>query len=918
MEQSQRYSHLSELSGQLQKVTKTLGHYTNLGNQLCDALQEIITSLNEIEFVCTNSTFEKLMSSMGDIQNSLRNHFQKITNSSEKAMRQFVKTEIPDLTELKKNHEKLLEKYFTAQEKYLSISSKNQKLSTENQVECDEVLRKSTLTLYDYVSLIDLDETKTEHLISQFLLNFPKSFVESIKNLKQLDEDFSEIYNKSSNSIKYYYNKPDEGDNGNKNGQTQVDRDFLKVLNPDFESLEKGIRENRARVQNSIPNALRRLHNHMPEQNASKIVSKQGYLYRKKKNSKKFSKKFFTCANGQLSYSKTVENAHNPSFSINLAIATVQSKGEQNPSISNANSGSNFNSNMSISPSGSSSSDERPFVFKVVTPDCSLTLQALSLLDYDEWIAAIRNGILHALESGDLSAIPIKTPKHHRPVEIGHNASRDFAAFSTDDNDDGDLSEITKRKPKVGYGSLKVRTRRMSLNNRAALFKNPSPIHPASKQPPPTTPTPPPPGNRNQFQSPLPLPTTASMDKGESDISNNDASSKSNVPIFSSSSFTLSEPCKCADCGADIAEWIVANKALLICDKCAGCHRALAGVSSVRSLKLDKLDPYILKLLEMFPSNSLNKLYEGKFLEDKSLKREINSLSDVKQRQDFINKKYINHDFVKNKDKERFLGVKEELSSSSGEGDDDNSTSNTSSRTDIFKLIKDQDVEQLMLYLFLEIQSENPQPTSISWCASKQFLPIHAAAIVGNPISIAAIILNDPTGINKLDAWGWSPLSYATLYSNVAAVAALLTYRASISSSSAANPFKIATLNHHNAIIEMFNKAKNTTGESLGVDDATNSGPFVISSEVKKNFSPSKNVNKEEFLQLHDRAAFLKQELIRVQLQSQDQNPNRAQMQSQPQSPQQDPNVDDGLQKALLMLRKKGRKKSKTAHNDDY
>ena len=243
MEQSQRYSHLSELSGQLQKVTKTLGHYTNLGNQLCDALQEIITSLNEIEFVCTNSSFEKLMGSMRDIQNSLRNHFQKITNSSEKPMKQFVKTEIPNLTELKKNHEKLLEKYFSAQEKYLSVSNKNQKLSSEKQIEYDEVLRESTLTLYDYVSLIELDETKTEHLISQFLLNFPKSFIESIKNLKQLDEDYSEIYNKSNNSIKYYYNKPDESESGNKNGKPPVDHDFLKVLNPLKKVFEKIVLE---------------------------------------------------------------------------------------------------------------------------------------------------------------------------------------------------------------------------------------------------------------------------------------------------------------------------------------------------------------------------------------------------------------------------------------------------------------------------------------------------------------------------------------------------------------------------------------------------------------------------------------------------------------------------------------------------
>lgn len=928
MEQSQRYAHLSELSGQLQKVTKTLGHYTNLGYQLCDALQEIISSLNQIEFVCTNSTFEKLMGSMNDIQSSLRNHFQKVTNSSERVMKQFVKNEIPNLTELKKNHEKLLEKYSTSQEKYLSVSNKNQKLSSEKLNELDDVLRESTLTLYDYVSLIELDETKTEHLISQFLLNFPKSFVESIKNLKQLDDDYSEIYSKSTNSIKYYYNKKDENGDNNINDQSPVDTDFLKILNPDFESIEKSIKDNRIKVNNSIPNAIKRLHNHLPEQNANKIVSKQGYLYRKKKNSKKFSKKFFTCANGQLSYSKTVENAHNPSFSINLAIATVQKKGEPTQSISNANSGSNFNSNNVMSPGGSSNSDERPFLFKVVTPDVSLTLQALSTLDYDEWIAAIRNGILHALETGDLNSIPMKMPKHHHQRNESYKGSfdtnlphsKDGKNFYTDE-DDSDLMVITKRKPKAGYGSMKVKTRRMSLTNRSPLMKNPSPLHMSNKAISPVTPPPPQNMRNNNSQSPLFIPTPPSSDRANK--SDNDAkATKSNSSLFSSTSFTSTTPCKCADCGAEIAEWIVANKALLICEKCAGCHRSLAGVSSVRSLKLDKLDPYILKLLEMFPGNSLNKVYEGVLTGPKKIRRGIDPLSNVQQRQEFIEKKYINHDFVKIQDKKRFIQINDDEDDDDSKDSDYSGDESSTKITDIFSLLQTQDIEGLMLYLFLGILKDDPNSSPNSFFTNKNFLPIHAASIIGNPISIAILILNDPNEINQLDTWGWSPLSYATFFSNKAAVEALLTYRASLSSSKAANPYKIASANKNNELIDMFTKVNSASGESLGLNDSTNYHSFIVSNDVKKNFSPGKNVNDEEFLQLHERAPFLKQELIRIQLNSQDQNQNQGQSPNQGQA--QDPNLENqmtnedkmAIQKAIFLMRKKGRKKSKTHYDE--
>ena len=89
MEQSQRYTHISELAGHLQKVAKVLSHYTNLGKQLCGVMDELIESLNEIEFVCTNSTYEKMMNKMQEIKKSLHDHFEKVSETSENSMKIF-------------------------------------------------------------------------------------------------------------------------------------------------------------------------------------------------------------------------------------------------------------------------------------------------------------------------------------------------------------------------------------------------------------------------------------------------------------------------------------------------------------------------------------------------------------------------------------------------------------------------------------------------------------------------------------------------------------------------------------------------------------------------------------------------------------------------------------------------------------
>ncbi|OHT01160.1 centaurin gamma [Tritrichomonas foetus] len=660
MEQSHRFTHISGLSTQLQKVTKLLGHYTSLGSQLCGVLKDIIGSLNEIEFVCTNPVFNGLMNSINEIESSLESHFDSITNSSEKVMRKFVKTELPVLTELKKNHMKQKEKYFLNQEKLLSISKKNKKLFDEKQSELDDLLNESTQTFYDFVTKIEQDESEIEGLIARFLLNFPKSFVESTKNLKHVEESL-------------------------------IDKTFSPQKN---KADNHHVRENRALMVNSIPVSIKKMHSHLPHNSTNNVTTKQGFLFRKKKGAtKKWSRNLFSCANGFLSYSKTVENAHNPTYSMNLAIATVQNN----------------------------DTDDRLFVFNVVTPEKTLTLQALSLYDYEEWMAVIRNGILYALEKGE---VPIPLPSSNL-----NNSSGSFSLFT----------------------------------NLASSSEN------------------------------------FTLESLKTDKTMNCSGSISNF-----SSYISVDDAVCADCGAPNAEWIIANKAVSICDKCAGVHRGLSGISIIKSLKLDKVDIYYKKMRDFLPENQINKFYES-LLENKN--ELIQPDSDVTKRQQFIERKYVKTEFADKKLPQK----------------------------DIFTLIKDQDIENLMKFLFIQKLDKIRYPNN--------FLPLHAAAIAGNPL-VVAIILTNSEELNQVDDFGWTPISYATYYNNKQVVEVLLSFHANLNATKSAHPCQIALYSANEDMLDVFNQY--VAISEIAVEHANcYEGPFHVDPKISENFSkiPNEDIN---------------------------------------------------------------------------
>jgi hypothetical protein len=62
----------------------------------------------------------------------------------------------------------------------------------------------------------------------------------------------------------------------------------------------------------------------------------------------------------------------------------------------------------------------------------------------------------------------------------------------------------------------------------------------------------------------------------------------------------------CADCGGPNPSWISSTFLVMVCLECSGYHRKLGSLSKIRSLKLDVIEPELLRAIQEYGNKGIN------------------------------------------------------------------------------------------------------------------------------------------------------------------------------------------------------------------------------------------------------------------------------------------------------------------------
>ncbi|XP_016358408.1 arf-GAP with SH3 domain, ANK repeat and PH domain-containing protein 1-like isoform X4 [Sinocyclocheilus anshuiensis] len=100
----------------------------------------------------------------------------------------------------------------------------------------------------------------------------------------------------------------------------------------------------------------------------------------------------------------------------------------------------------------------------------------------------------------------------------------------------------------------------------------------------------------------------------------------------------------CCDCGAPEPKWLSTNLGILTCIECSGIHREMGvHISRIQSMELDKLGTSELLLAKNVGNSSFNEILEGNL---PSPSPKPTPLSDMTERKEYINAKYVEHRFA--------------------------------------------------------------------------------------------------------------------------------------------------------------------------------------------------------------------------------------------------------------------------------
>jgi hypothetical protein len=203
----------------------------------------------------------------------------------------------------------------------------------------------------------------------------------------------------------------------------------------------------------------------------------------------------------------------------------------------------------------------------------------------------------------------------------------------------------------------------------------------------------------------------------------------------------------CADCGAANSYWAAVNWGVTLCEACAGERRGLgSNVSKVRSLTLDEVERMHRALVEAIGTDRANQVLEAALPDGENVSEEATA----EERCRFQERKYRDREFV-----------------------------TRPPHLDILGAIQRQDL--IAVYACV---------AGGALAQMSGFTPVHAAAIVGNPLIMHFLCLNT-NALAVCDDAGWSPLCYAAWHEQPKMIEVLLLYGADLDRG-AVNPYDIA------------------------------------------------------------------------------------------------------------------------------
>eukprot|EP00808_Paulinella_micropora_P021165 g68227.t1 len=234
----------------------------------------------------------------------------------------------------------------------------------------------------------------------------------------------------------------------------------------------------------------------------------------------------------------------------------------------------------------------------------------------------------------------------------------------------------------------------------------------------------------------------------------------------------------CADCDSPDPDWVSLNLGILICMECSGVHRAMGvHISKVRSIKLDKIDNFLMQYLKTIGNKNSNKIWEASLISNPAhMKMRPTRQSDRGLREQFIRDKY---------EKKQFVGPNK-----------NKPVAKLNSR--LWKAIEDDNSIAMLEALAWGADPNHSNPAEDGRTA------LHQAVMYRNPILVELLLQHPGTAIDSKEVRGWTPLHYAAYQDDLETVEMILlrggTRLANVTDGEGLTPLESATAHNEEAL----------------------------------------------------------------------------------------------------------------------